>query len=195
MLSEAGSAWDKANKLAGDLAANLGGPYAEAQKVYNAGLAILDNAFDGLNTQLNLGVINQADYKAGVDSLIDSSEKLAEQFDVATGSIKSFDDILQNLQDTYQREEQLAGMTTQQRRIATEIERAENQALQDLQRTKKAGETVSADEYDAIKREATAHVLNMEAIENATKAQEEYQRIAESGLGSIADSFGQFFTG
>ena len=118
-----------------------------------------------------------------------------QAYDAAVGSVQTFDDVLQNLQDTYQREEQLAGMTTQQRRIATEIERAENQALQDLQRTKKAGESISADEYDAIKREATAHVLNMEAIENATKAQEEYQRIAESGLGSIADSFGQFFTG
>jgi len=64
-----------------------------------------------------------------------------------------------------------------------------------LQNTKKAGEPITQDEIDRIRREATAHVQNMEAIENQTKAQQQYQQIAEQGLGSMADAFGQFFTG
>ncbi|GAA0715244.1 hypothetical protein GCM10009105_20560 [Dokdonella soli] len=40
-----------------------------------------------------------------------------------------------------------------------------------------------------------AIIANEAAIKNVTKAQEEYQRIAESGLTSLTDAFGQFFTG
>lgn len=175
---------DMVTKLDGE----VGGPAAKAWTDYVATVEKLDLAYAKAVTDGK----NYADAQAAlVKGLADAKQK----YDDAAGSVQTFDDVLQNLQDTYAREEQLAGMSTQARRVATEVERAEKQALQELQNTKKAGEPITQDEIDRIRREATAHVQNMEAIENQTKAQQQYQQIAEQGLGSMADAFGQFFTG
>ena len=159
---------DMVTKLNGE----VGGPSVKAWTDYVATVEKLDIAYakaikDGTNYAVAQAAI--------VQGLADAKQK----YDDAAGSVQSFDDVLQNMQDTYAREEALASLSTQARRIATEVERAEKQALQELQATKQAGQTISAEEYDRIKQEATAHIANMQAIENQTKAQQEYQHIAE----------------
>lgn len=109
---------DMVTKLDGE----VGGPAVKAWTDYVATVEKLDIAYAKAVTDGK----NYADAQAAlVKGLADAKQK----YDDAAGSVQTFDDVLQNLQDTYAREEQLAGMSTQARRVATEVERAEKQAL------------------------------------------------------------------
>ena len=102
---------------------------------------------------------------------------------------------MQKIHDDYQKEEQLAGMTTTQRRVYNEVLQAETEYQKLLNAAKGKGIEISPEVIAQLKAEADAHVKNMEAIEQAKQVEEELQRSVESGFDSIGNSIAQFATG
>lgn len=116
-------------------------------------------------------------------------------WDQESASIGDFDTVLTKLHDTYAREEQLAGMTTAQRRIAVEVEKAEAEALKELQKIQGSSAQLSPAQVAAIQAETTAHLASVDAIEAHKAVIQEWESIATSGLQSVGNTIAQFATG
>jgi hypothetical protein len=112
-----------------------------------------------------------------------------DAYDSETAAIGDFDTAMQTLSDTYAKEEQLAGLSTEARKIAVEVEKAEAAALKELQLENGKYYELQPQEKAAIDALAKAHVGNTNAIENEKKATQDYQNIVESSMSSMVTSF------
>jgi phage-related minor tail protein len=103
--------------------------------------------------------------------------------------------IMEKVQGQYVKDQFNESLTTGQRRIAVEVEKAETEALKLLQKQQGEGAQLSEDEKKQLESIAAAHVKTMEAIEAHKKAMEEWQQIVTGGFDSVGKTIADFVTG
>lgn len=108
--------------------------------------------------------------------------------------IPTFTSALKQMTDAYAQEEKLAGMTTAQRKIATEVEKQEAAMLRELKKAHSDAE-LTPEQIQKIKDEAAAHEEAMKAIQAHKQAMDEWASIMASGLDSVGKTIADFATG
>lgn len=183
----AAAAWQKQADVMGRL--------VEADdKLLDADQKMIDNA---TTTQQRLDAETKYtnDLAAAKERELNAGNFLTSQTREQIAVMGDFQTILDKINNEYKTEETNEGLTVDQKRIATEVQKAQTEALKAWQKQEGPNAQLSAEQIQQLTDEATAHVAAMKAIEAHKQAMQEWQNIMASGLDSVGKTLGDFATG
>jgi len=143
---------------------------------------------DELNRELSAGNILQADHGVLLaESALGYTKVAAEAERAAQGP--------KELLKSMEQEVQLLGMSGQARELYRRQMQAEADMRDVIARAQEAGVTFTQAEIDALLEQARAYAGLSISMEEAQRAAEDWQRVAMSAAGGVADTFSGLFDG